>query len=87
MVELAREAADQHGNGEDARVQHQAELALGERCEGDLACQKLGAGGEDGEDDSAEGEDLATDGAEEDVACVALSFVSRCDRWSVVLRV
>ena len=70
-VEGAREGTDEGWDGEDARIEHEAEFAIGERTEGDLASKELAAGGEDGEDDGAEGEDLAADGAEEDEACVA----------------
>lgn len=70
-VEGARERADEGWDGEDARIEHEAKFTIGERAEGDLAGKKLATGGEDGEDDSAEREDFAADGAEENEACVA----------------
>ena len=70
-VEGARESADEGWDGEDARIEHEAELTVGEGAEGDLASKKLAACGEDCEDDGAEGEDFAANGAEEDEACVA----------------
>ena len=77
-VEGARERADEGWNGEDARIEHEAEFAIGERTEGNLAGEELAAGGEDGEDDGAEGEDFAADGAEEDEACIAHVVDLRC---------
>ena len=70
-VKGARESADQGRDGEDARIEHEAEFTIGERAEGDLAGKELASGGEDGEDDGAEGENFTADGAEEDEACVA----------------
>ena len=70
-VEGARKRADEGWDGEDACIKHEAEFTVGERTEGDLAGKELTAGGEDGEDDGAEGEYFAADGAEEDEACVA----------------
>lgn len=70
-VEGARESADEGWDGEDARIEHEAEFTIGERTEGDLAGKELASGGEDGEDDGAEGENFTADGAEEDEACVA----------------
>ena len=70
-VESARERADEGWDGEDARIKHEAEFTIGERTEGDLPGKELAAGGEDGENNGAEREDFAADGAEEDEACVA----------------
>ena len=69
-VEGARERADEGWDGEDARIEHEAEFTIGERTEGDLAGKKLASGGEYGEDDRAEGQDFAANRAEEDEACV-----------------
>ena len=69
-VEGARERADEGWNGEDTRIEHKAKFTIGERAEGDLAGKKLASGGEDREDDSAEGEDFAANWAEEYEACV-----------------
>ena len=70
-VEGARKRADEGWDGEDARIEHEAEFTVRERTKGDLAGKELAASGEDGEDDGAEGEDFAADGAEEDEACIA----------------
>ena len=70
-VESPRERADEGWDGEDARVEHETELTIGERAESDLAGKKLASGGEYGKNDGAEGEDFAADGAEEYVARVA----------------
>ena len=70
-VEGARKSADEGWDGEDACIEHEAEFTVGERTESDLAGEELAAGGKDGENDSAEGEDFAADGSEEDEACVA----------------
>ena len=69
-VEGARERADKGRDGEDARIEHKAELTIGERTEGDLTGKELAAGGENGEDDSAEGENFAANGAKENEACI-----------------
>lgn len=71
QVERARQAEEERGDGEDAAVPHQAELVVGEGAERGLRGEQLASDGEDGEEDGAEGEDLAPPPAEDDVAGVA----------------
>ena len=70
-VEGAWEGAQEGGDGEDAGVEHEAEPVGREGAEGDLTCEELPACSENGEDDGAEGEELAAGGSQKNVACVA----------------
>ena len=71
LVKGPGKAEQQHGNGKDARVQHQAQLRIRQGGEADLAGQHLRPRGADGEDDGARRQHLAPDRAEEDHARVA----------------
>ena len=71
LIQRAREREEQSRDGEDARVEHEAELAVRERRERDLSGQDLPARGEDGEDDGPEREDLPSQGTEKNHPCVA----------------
>ena len=71
LVQRARQREEQCRDGEDARVEHEAELAVRERGERDLARQDLPAGCENGEHDRPKREDLPTYGPEQDHSCVA----------------
>ena len=70
-VQGAGQREKEGGDGEDARVEEQAERVGREGAERNLARQQLRAGAADGEDDGAPGQHLAADGPKEDVTGVA----------------